>query len=586
MALVASIAASRANGIAPLGVFFDATGTTSDATTLEFHECYYKWDFGDTGSGTFAYGNPTLNSRNTAKGPLAAHVFETAGTYTVTLTVYDDAGLVDTETTTITVYDPTDAVNGYTTIVAVSTSGNFTGKPAGATEVTSSDFDAVLTSHWAAGTLIVFRGGETFAAGTMSNSAITSPWGIGSYSGFGTGRPIISSTVGSNPTIFLGNGTVDGRIYGFEFNGNSTAGSHLVQTNTNCDRVTILNIDGHDAAGLAIFFTNDNKTQEIFLHDCVSDANVGATANVVRIDGDMYSVQGCLFDKSGNAESPLRTGYWTKSIVQHNKFVGNAASHEQFALRGPTGTVCQYFICSDNEFEPDGSSSLNIGPSNTTVDCDMQDVLIERNFFNVDAGGSPNVACLALTRASIRNNLHDGSGGSGAFNMVQFTEIGSNVCGSSTDIWIYANTGYNSSATTNNYIAQFGGASATEVTRVEVKNNLAYCPNGTNRLVTSTTDDDITAANNSATEPAANGMGDDPSFVGSNGDGTGTFTVPNDFRILAASYGVTAGAADLPVFEDYFGNVRNRASLDMGFYAYTQGTLPSPIALGSLGGLG
>ena len=80
-----SLVASRVSGVAPLTVFFDATGTTAAGTPRPFHDLEYRWDFGDAGKGRWSTGS-TTGDRNLATGPVAAHVFETPGTYTVNLT--------------------------------------------------------------------------------------------------------------------------------------------------------------------------------------------------------------------------------------------------------------------------------------------------------------------------------------------------------------------------------------------------------------------------------------------------------------------------------------------------------------------
>ncbi|MEK6932370.1 MAG: hypothetical protein AABW56_01090, partial [Nanoarchaeota archaeon] len=50
--IIASIVVSKISGVAPLAVFFDATGTThSDISIRPFHDLYYEWSFGDVGSG-------------------------------------------------------------------------------------------------------------------------------------------------------------------------------------------------------------------------------------------------------------------------------------------------------------------------------------------------------------------------------------------------------------------------------------------------------------------------------------------------------------------------------------------------------
>ncbi|MEK7703972.1 MAG: putative metal-binding motif-containing protein, partial [Myxococcota bacterium] len=42
-----SLVTNRASGVAPLSVFFDASGTTSTGTTRPFHDLEYRWDFDD-----------------------------------------------------------------------------------------------------------------------------------------------------------------------------------------------------------------------------------------------------------------------------------------------------------------------------------------------------------------------------------------------------------------------------------------------------------------------------------------------------------------------------------------------------------
>ena len=129
--LALSGVASRTSGVAPLAVFIDATGTTSPVTTRPFHDVLYQWDFGDAGSGSWTNtpNMPNL-SRNSASGPLAAHVFETPGTYTVALTALDGTNTASCSVQ-ITVQDPATAFAGNNTR-CFSTSGNFAGCPAGA----------------------------------------------------------------------------------------------------------------------------------------------------------------------------------------------------------------------------------------------------------------------------------------------------------------------------------------------------------------------------------------------------------------------------------------------------------------------
>src|SRR5438309_1319360 len=125
-AIQISLVPARTSGVAPLAVFFDATGTTdSSETSSPFHDLDYAWNFGDPGAGTWAYGSGNSvdscgggmggqqsycgaiwnTSKNLAYGATAAHVFEAPGNYLVTLTVTGPSGPVSTQTT-ITVQDP------------------------------------------------------------------------------------------------------------------------------------------------------------------------------------------------------------------------------------------------------------------------------------------------------------------------------------------------------------------------------------------------------------------------------------------------------------------------------------------------
>ena len=84
----AAAAASPTSGEAPLAVSFSSAGSSdSDGSIVA-----YAWSFGDGGSSTAA--NPS-------------HTFESAGTYTATLSVTDDDGASDSDSVIITVEDHT-----------------------------------------------------------------------------------------------------------------------------------------------------------------------------------------------------------------------------------------------------------------------------------------------------------------------------------------------------------------------------------------------------------------------------------------------------------------------------------------------
>ncbi|WP_310620476.1 PKD domain-containing protein [Flexibacterium corallicola] len=129
----AALTASRLSGPAPLAVFFDATDTTdSDASIDPFRQLGYYFDFDDPNSGTWQYSGKSKNIET--GGPLAAHVFDEAGTYEVGLRAQNPNGSTSDAWVTITVEDPDITYAGTNTIV-LSTGSDFTDAPAGAQQL-------------------------------------------------------------------------------------------------------------------------------------------------------------------------------------------------------------------------------------------------------------------------------------------------------------------------------------------------------------------------------------------------------------------------------------------------------------------
>lgn len=196
--ITASMSPSRITGVAPLYVNFDMTGTTSTDSTNPTHECFFATDFGDTGAGTWANGvqSSGLTSKNAGYGPVTGHVYETPGTYTVTMSVTDGVNTV-TKTGTIVVQDP-DVVYAGTDTICISHSGNFTGAPSGASQINTAgntDMYAALVDHEGSDKRILFCKADAWTF--TQQYTVTNKTGL-TIGGYGTG---IARSFGSGTLI-------------------------------------------------------------------------------------------------------------------------------------------------------------------------------------------------------------------------------------------------------------------------------------------------------------------------------------------------------------------------------------------------
>jgi PKD repeat protein len=129
----ARITASRMSGPAPLAVFFDATASgDSNSAVNPFRELGYRFTFGDAASGTWESSGLPKNEQIGA--PLAAHVFETPGTYTIQVTAVDAAGASSSASVSISVLSADSVYSGVNT-VCISRNSDFAGCPADARQV-------------------------------------------------------------------------------------------------------------------------------------------------------------------------------------------------------------------------------------------------------------------------------------------------------------------------------------------------------------------------------------------------------------------------------------------------------------------
>jgi PKD repeat protein len=554
-----SVVSSRASGVAPLYVFFDATATTAAATSRPFHELEYRWDFGDAASGSWASiaGMPDV-SRNAATGPVAAHVYETPGTYTVTLSVLD-GGAAATRSVQITVTDPNTVFAASTLCVGnvepVEGSG---GCPAGAGVLQSSDFDAAINNNIAARKRILFRRGDTFAAGSSANISLDGPGLIGA---FGTGAAPLVNITANNNAFQLSSGTTptikDWRIMDLEINGNSGAATNAIHAEGGIDQVTLLRMNIHHMHKGAQLSTDIlehyGSAHKLWDQWAVVDSTIrtaigGAGGYVLYFAGQRIALMGNVLSDSSAAEHILRTPYIFKGVISHNDMNKPASAKHVIKLQSTSFTVAptgftEQIVMSDNKFTSDvgGAWTVTLGPQDNARDERVKQVILERNWFAPHPG--QDVALMVWAQdVTVRNNIFNLSGAAGQNGMLVEQR---GIEPLPVNVHVYNNTFYSNSLGSFRPIQFVEGAGG-----MVAKNNLGYAPLSTSRDMVSGT-----ATIQSNTTDA--GILVSPGFLGA------TLVVPADFVLGAASSAINAGTA-VPVFSDFFRRDRPQGAIDLG----------------------
>ena len=557
---------SRTSGVAPLAVNFDATGTTSSATDKPFRELDYSWNFGDSGSGTWAESG---KSRNIAKGGVSAHVFDNPGTYNVSLTVKDSMGGLSTQNTTITVLDPNTVFSG-TNTRCVSTSGNFSGCPTGAEQITSSNFNEQVT--WvksASGRRLLFRRGDSWSSSSSSSVNIDGPGYIGAYGtcsganqrGICSNAPLIQKTSG-NHYIFTVGSANDWRITDLAFSGSSCEGCGGAITgwadvdNNLWYRLKSTGFDIH--FGLNDFQVGTANVQNdnvFFVNNEVSSGyRYGAylQARGLTIMGNHIG--------NTSVSHILRISQAHKSVISNN-LLENASTNStagrhalklhSYAEYASTISKTEYVVVSDNTFGGSGPWTVVVGPVNAVRDERLKEIVIERNKFIAQTPNQNSLVGLGLKISAsgviVRNNIFNAtSGGLGSYTAINVSPRG--IEPPPSDVGLYNNTVYRTD--TN---ALFGLAYVdANSTNVTIKNNLGYAPLSTGALWWW-----LNTANSGVIE-SNNLLSSSPGFV----------NVPGrDLHYLNTSPAIDSGVTINTVFDDRDGNPRPRGNgYDLGAY--------------------
>jgi len=490
---------SRQSGVAPLFVQVDAKCTTNTSrTALPFHELEYKWDFGDTGAGAWTYGARTAaGSKNVAYGPIAGHVFEAAGDYTITLTVTDGSNPVATQTVQITVTDIS-AANTYCIANGSTPSpGVDAGCPAGATGVNQGNWPTIVSTYATAGKKVLLKGGDIFtgAATAMLNN-VTGPTIIGSYPANNTKAIIRTTGTASNSVLLSIRNATDVRLVDLEFDGQSNASRQGMLSNapTTLNRFLMLRLNLHDLGGgielpaeLGASYPSEVALVDSIVYNMLSAST--ASGHGILMHGKKSALIGNWFDRTnaGTAEHLIRISSMQDSVISNNTLERSNVTKEMLALRGfctvAVGGTCdltygmagdaaatKYVVVSDNWFTQNSYTPIQLDQVSPTDTTRIRDVIIERNYIAAVTGGGSRWSTIRATYVTVRNNI--------VVNPLATDQSGISLENATAGtpkasyIFIYHNTIYSLAATGFTGI----GTNWWITSDVVIRNNLGYSP--------------------------------------------------------------------------------------------------------------
>jgi VCBS repeat protein/PKD domain-containing protein len=559
-AITPSLVASRLSGVAPLAVFFDGTGTTAQQTTRPFHDLEYRWHFGDAGSGSWTNTDMPDVSRNSAKGAVAAHVFESAGTYNVCLSVFDGTNTA-IERVQVTVQDPEVVFAGAKT-TCFSTTADFAGCPAGANKVTTSNFVTAM-GNVATGKRLLFHRGQTWTAASASRIAAPGPGLIGA---FGAGANPIVQLLSNTGIIQLSSASTpttikDWRVMDLELDGLSNPASIGIDTDGTISQFTMLRMNIHHTHDNVLFNrsildwhnTHGSPGHTLFDQIAIVDSNIhhaigGVSGGyLIFAAASRFSVLGNVIIDSTAASHAVRITHANRAVISNNAIGKPATGMHALKLHaegwttvgvsnpGGVGTYTERMVISDNHFIGfDPAWTVAIGPQDSVSDERLRNIVVERNWFEAGAGQQVALILWAI-ETTIRNNIFDLSGA------LFHTAVVVGVRGIEPpprEVRVQNNTVYSASA------ADFVGVEVqSAASNVTVQNNLASAP--------------IASSPTLLLNKGAIGVVSSNNLL-NNAPGTlfvnPTPAVPADFKLKALPNPArNTGLATVPVYSDFFG---------------------------------
>lgn len=543
--------ASLTSGVAPLGVFFDVVGATgvqyppivNDRHIWE--EFLYEWDFGDPGSGSWSTNS---RSKNKAYGYTAAHVYETPGTYTITLIITTNTGDTLRYRQTITITDPETVYAGNTFYVADDGDDGDAGSELEPWQTFSKAIAEMFASNGPR--RILFKRGDTFTFSTYTTpSSLTGPFHFGAY---GSGaKPIITSSTGG--AVFQIDQTcTDTRFVDLSIN--SSAESGQAHRSGNQSLMLRNDIDGFDT-GYSTSDAHGNK-RYVFIVDCTFTNDT--RYNIFFDHGQNVAIMGNSFGTIIGPDGPSVAGgehmvrtYVTHSVISNNIFDGGFTAKHQLKFVGffPTGNplrvedlateAVEFGVISFNSFI-NPTTGLDwmvvLGPTDEGKDERLENCIVEGNYFESD---DQNQVMLMLNNRWIvaRNNIFDGSQTTTSLSGIRVVARGEEP---DPDRHFIGNNSFYTSSTGNFRCIQIASGS----TNILCINNLGSAPNsGSPAMILDAGTGTVQTTNLLTNTPGyTNAAGGDFTLTGSSvaiNAGTVTSLVKNDYLVVRRPIGST-----------------------------------------------
>lgn len=575
-----SLVASVDSCIAPCSIFFDATATTAASlVTYPFHQLHYTINYGDPSSGNYGASNGVGNfSRNVTYGPLGAHVFETPGPYTVTLTVRgptDQLGTWTSTTTTvpITIIDPAVAFPSSGT-KCFSTSGNFTGCPAGASQITTSSYSSIITTYMQTpntGIMALLRCDETFTY-TGIAPTITAP-GPGIFATYGgCGKAIIraNSATAVNYMLLVGpvsNWSISDIKLDPDGSTNETLSGVIAVENST--RTLFLRLETMGANRLRIYTAIDTGLTGVVDELTYADNNV-ISGDVGQVGGGMYfdgvtrfAMLGTNLNNDDKGQHVLRTQKMTKAVFFNNRFENQGLTKAVWTIHGNQRDheVVGQWVFGDNfgiAGSGNGGGIFSLAPQLPTgANEPIVDVIIERNIFLGSAtnnNGNNAPFAMVARKVSHRNNIYNarlrilGQNMLAAYGGTTFPDLNTQYFWSYYNAFLFPST---PSETSRCYRFDY-------MTLSEVKNNLCYfSAGGTDITMIAEFDSSGNTFSNNTTQGQIKVTS--PNWVGG---ASASMITAAAFALQSPSYGIGTGTW-VPVYDDILLTPRG-SQFDMG----------------------